>query len=524
MGLLTLRPFAHYVYIPTLQYFHSYTQLKPTTIEGGSGDGIRISDTSDSILWIDSSLGVSDHSPIVTGFEYANNKLVHINNYMGNTFNPYDVRTSTSACLTSYDGQIWFPMSVATTTINDMTSGNGIFVAVNEPPTIDYVGYVTTVSTSKEWKPISTSTDGFNWFEQEVPLTIEDRYDHVVFNGTDFKVIGTSSVLTSTDGVNWLEQYVDFPHHRISINQNGYSSNNTRHYFTRNTESPVLYGSGKYSYLAAVVNGDMCITPTMSISSSSYGNDIQVINNVYYGCERIIESTGLQPQGDFTVSAPNGYGIFQWETNTEDFHDYGVLYTSVTGNIGLSDNTDHISGKKKGTILVHFGGYDNTVDISLDFSPLTYNGVSSTSGAPVFTMSLQLFEIATIDMYAITTTDFINFDMTKVIVDIGDDFRVFASGYTVDRWVHWIHVYDNNLAEYVDYVIYSTDGITWNPAASIQFAELYNTNPGYAEILPALTSHDPINKQYRIGHQGGSIMTSDDGVNWTLWMVPPTLS
>ncbi len=89
--------------------------------------------------------------------------------------------------LTSTDGSTWTDVQHLNKNFQDITYGNGVFVAVGSSGVI------------------KTSPDGINW--SSMNSGIASRLNSVIWDGARFVVVGDSGkILTSTDGTVWAEQ------------------------------------------------------------------------------------------------------------------------------------------------------------------------------------------------------------------------------------------------------------------------------------------------------------------------------
>ena len=169
MGLITLRPFPHIIAVPLWRYFRANSYKTSTN------PGLGIRTTIDDINWD------SVNTPTVqtfggykafkvVGFTYLNNKLVIGHSLIDpkSTTNTFSYQ---SLMWHSYDGITWDQTTVSNSPSVEFVSGSGIrsesFVSVNTPSKAQLVSS-TMVSTPNDWKPISHSSDGFNWFELTV--------------------------------------------------------------------------------------------------------------------------------------------------------------------------------------------------------------------------------------------------------------------------------------------------------------------------------------------------------------------
>ncbi len=146
--------------------------------------------------------GGAEGGGYVTGFAYGNGVYVasadYTQYYILNGGQGTDLTVSQSSALSSGDAQNW-TSRVFAQLFNDVTYGNGVFVAVGATQPTDHLGGDAV---------LYTSADGVNW--TQVTLNPQGRTSYpslykVFFANNLFVAVGTY-VFTSPDGINWTER------------------------------------------------------------------------------------------------------------------------------------------------------------------------------------------------------------------------------------------------------------------------------------------------------------------------------
>lgn len=510
MGLITLRPFPHVIATTAWRYFHA------SSYRYAINPGPQITTTVNDLLWTEvptPSLTNLAYEPFkVVGFVYSNNKLVIGQTFLESKFLKNEISAQTLVWQ-SYDGVNWNQTVASNHTSAGIASNNsGLFVSVNIPPKEQSV-FGTMISTTNKWSPISTSTDGFNWFEQDIPLPIEDQYSQILYDNTEFKAIGNATILRSTDGVNWSQQPVNFP-------KSYYTYVKEEFFNSILPFSNVAHGEGKYVYVSLQSEPvGTCAADVLNVSNTG---GFVVTNNTAYGCNWIVGDINSNCTININNSSYTDI-VVKLTLKSNGLIDYRniikIIYPEYPNYNFFPLYKDYISGNKE---RIYFfpvnGGSTRAIQVEM------WKQMSAT----LFDGSLPSVEIEAYPNYyfnivAHSTTDFITFNTSVPIIHdvrhLRD--RIVAFGYSQDRWVLWYNAYVSEDGYYYDYVVYSLDGINWQRASSFNIARTNFVDPGFAEIYPSFTSHDSINKTYKIGYSGGSIMTSSDGINWTGWMPTP---
>lgn len=517
MGLITLRPFPHMI-APLWRYFHvsGYRfYLNP---------GLQITTTIDNVTWTEQpppTLYTPNHVFKVVGLCYVNNTIVTGYN-IHNDKEPTIRHSNQSLLWRSMDGVTWDQTTSSNNPSVNITSGNGIFVSINHASDSQLTSS-TMVSTPNDWKPISTSVDGFNWFEQTVPLAVEDQYSQVLYAESEFKAIGNVSILRSTTGSTWTQQLVSFPESYFSSIESDPNDSLLPSTLNNPTFSNVVYGGGKYVYTSISPQSQgSCAANLINVSVTSGSGS--VTNNVSYGCEWVVEATAIGNMIIRTSNTSYTSVVLKVTVDSVGLLDYinGVTFNLTL--LGLEHATpqnpvysETISGNKKRVYFIELQS-STFKDIGIE---MVTQGFSMTS-APLPNIHIQAYPNYIYNVVAHSTTDFVTFNTSAPFIfdvrPVTD--RLMAFGYADDRWVLWYNTFVIEDSCTYDYVVYSTDGINWSRATSFTLVRTNHTNPGFAEIYPTAT-HESIEKQYQIGYSGGSIMTSANGTDWFGWTPTP---
>ncbi|PPD52554.1 MAG: hypothetical protein CTY12_06325 [Methylotenera sp.] len=481
---------------------------------------MQVTTTVDNVTWTEQPLPslLTPNQPFkVVGFGYNNQALV-IGNNIYDSVESSNLLNNQTLLWRSTNGVMWDQTTVADNPVINVSTGNGLFVSVNNASAQQILSS-SIISTPNDWKPISTSTDGFNWFEKTIPLAVEDQFSQVLYADSEFKAIGNVSILRSEDGDTWTQQLVSFPQSHFSSVEYGITDKLSNKKLNNPTFSDVVYGSGKYLYTAISPQriGNCTANVLNVMITSGSGN---VTNNTAYGCEWIVNTTGF---GNMTVQITN------------------PSYTSVVLKITLKsvDLIDHINGVKvnaadlgpfdpvykeviSGTNeRVYFYNFPSSSLLNLNVNVLNQGFTMSSIALPE--IRIESYPNYIYNVVAHSTTDFNTFNTSSPLIfdvrPVTD--KLMALGYAFDRWVLWYNTFITEDNCTYDYVVYSTDGITWVRANSFTIARTNFTDPGSAELYPSYLTNDSIDKKYQIGYSGGAIMTSSNGTDWVGWTPSP---
>lgn len=516
MGLITLRPFPHMISAPpqVWRYFHA------SSYRFFANPGVGITTTIDGETWTAPTLPTLQnlsYDPFkVVGFAY-NNALVFAHSFVRSK-NPTFVSSYQSLLWHSFDNVAWDQTTASERPCSDIATGGGLFVSVNTAPRSRLIS-TTMVSTPSSWKPISTSTDGFNWFEQQIPLAIEDQYNQVLYAESEFKVIGNSSILRSNDGSNWIQQPVNFPESYYTSIEGDVNDVYNSELLNSPSFSKIAYGNGKYVYTSISPRSvGACAADVLNVSIMA--GTATVTNNTGYGCNWIVNCSNAGINVIRISNSSYTNVVAKIKLHAGDIFDHismvkmPVVYDSVNFDPIYHE---YISGTNTRTDFVTIPG-GGTIELTLDII-----GVVSAFSNEFPSVVIQAYPDYQYDIVAHSTPDFIGFTTSSpIIFDTRPNYnRIMAYGFALDRWVLWLntHVAEDNCR--YDYVVYSTDGVIWHRATSFALTRVNQTNPGFAEIYPSFSSHENIEKPYQIGYEGGAVMSSSNGTDWVGWVPTP---